>query len=181
MYQCVLEVFVRICVRIFAHAFVRINVRTSIRIFDIIICPYQDIMAYPVRICTHPGSYFDDLHLSQSVSARIPVRTCMYRSPYLNVYPYGSTRIPCLSRFVSARALFVSEFAINYTFGQTCGASQISHKLIHNHPRTVTHPRSLCRLFLTPARKRRCLASAASATASAGETAKIVRAASQIP
>ena len=74
-YENVLEVFVSIHVRIFAYVFVRTTVRTAIRIF-------VRIWTYTVCICTYPSSY---LHVSQSVSARIPVHICTYPSLYLHV------------------------------------------------------------------------------------------------
>ena len=65
-YEYVLEVFVRICVRIFAYVIVRINVRTPRRIF-------VRTWTYTVRICTYPGPY---LHVSRFVSASILLRRC---------------------------------------------------------------------------------------------------------
>ena len=56
------------------------RVRISIRIF-------VRIWTYTVRICTYPSPY---LHISQFVSARIPVRICRYLSAYVNVYQYES-------------------------------------------------------------------------------------------
>ena len=68
---------------------------------DMYFCPYLDVYCLylhvsqfvsariPVRICTYPGSY---QHVSRFVSARIPIRICKYPDSYLQV-----------SRFVSAR------------------------------------------------------------------------------
>ena len=123
-YEYVLEVFIRIYVHILAYVFVCIDVRTQSlsprRIF-------VRIWTYTVRICSYPCSY---LHVSQSVSARIPVRICTYPSSYLHVSWFVSARILLriwmytrtdlhvsrlylnVSRFVFACALFVSAFAI---------------------------------------------------------------------
>ena len=49
-YKYILEVFVRICIRIFASIFVRINV-CNLR------CIFVRIWTYTVCICTYPGSY----------------------------------------------------------------------------------------------------------------------------
>ena len=120
----------------------------------------------------YPVSY---LQVSQSVSARIPFRVCTYPSPYLNVYPYGSARIPFVSERFPVHTCSCPVCVCIYNLRHirpNIGPAGQPNCHTHTHTQPLTHQRSLCRVFLTAARKRRYLASAASATASVWMTAR---------
>ena len=121
------------------------------------------------------------------VSASIPVSICTgtYPSPYLHVFLFDictypsqyTARIPFVSELIPVRiclcpvcVCICNLMPIRPNIGPAGQPNYHTHT--HTHTQLLTHPRSLCRLFLTPVRKRRCVASAASATASAGVTAR---------
>ena len=133
------------------------------------ICPYLYILFVSARIsvsiCMYHCWY---LHVPSSDSACILVSICTYPNQYLQVYLFRSAPVPFISECIPvciclcpACICLCNSMHILPTSAQQ--ASQITPPHTHTH----TGPRSLCSLFLTPARKRKFLASAASAATSA--------------
>ena len=102
---------------------------------------YLSVFGHVLHVSLYPGGSY--LHVSQSVSARIPVRICTYFSPCLRVYPYGSARTPCISRFASARALFCfcicNLMHIRPNIGSAGQPKYHTHSCVHNHARNHVH------------------------------------------
>ena len=138
-----------------------------------------------VSICMYSCQYLHD------DSARIPVCICMFPCLYLQVSLFISACIlPSIWMCISARScmypvciwtytcsyLFVPCFCLHFQFNahsanhRPSRPAKLQHTQTHTQP--LTHPHSLCSVFLTPVHKCRCLVSAASATASVGVTAR---------
>ena len=189
----VLEVYIRIYVRMFVYYFVHINVHTPkcifvcIWIYTVCICKYpcsylqasQSVYAcIPVSICT------TTVHVSLFVSACFPVCICKYPCSYLHVsypvsecvYPHGAACIPFVSERITCSYLFVPCLCLHFQFNahsanhRPSRPAKLQHTQTHTQP--LTHPHSLCSVFLTPVHKCRCLVIAASATASVGVTTR---------
>ena len=112
-------------------------------------CPYCDMY-----FCPYLDVYWLYLHVSQFVSARIPVRICTYLNSYTvsecivlytskdlhvsRAYPGSYLLVPCLCLHLQFNARSAKH--------RPRRPARLPHTHIHNHPRTVTHPRSLCRL-----------------------------------
>ena len=138
------------------------------------ICTYHSQYAcIPVSICMYPCLY---LHVFLFVSASIPVHVCIYPTQYLNVYIRMELHVSRLYLnvylFISVCACLCLHFQFNAHSAnhQPSRPAKLQYRQTHTQP--LTHPHSLCCVFLTPVHKCRCPVSAASATASVGVTAR---------
>ena len=138
-----------------------------------------------VSICMYSCQYLhNDSARSLFVSACFPVCICKYPCSYLHVsypvsecvYPHGAACIPFVSERITCSYLFVPCLCLHFQFNahsanhRPSRPAKLQHTQTHTQP--LTHPHSLCSVFLTPVHKCRCLVSAASATASVGVTAR---------